>query len=363
MSRIQEAKEALGELFIVGLMGNGKDLSPDTARFLKDARIGGVLLFKDNFENAAQVARLITGIQNCRADLPLWVSVDQEGGRVQRFKGTGSPGEFLPIPVAAKIGEKGSTDLARRISCETARELRSVGANVNFTPVADILTNPENPVIGDRAFGTDAETVSQFACAVVEGHLEMGVEPCVKHFPGHGDTDLDSHFALPRVDTDLATLRAREWKPFRDAFAAGCKWVMTAHVLMPAIDAEKPATLSRRAITDVLRGELGFDGLIVSDDLQMHAVTEHYGADVAPRMALQAGCDLLIYRTETVARLAWESLTQDLENGRLDPELVLVAAERSRSLKRARHAGDPARFHGEIKDLGSAERAALYRMV
>jgi beta-N-acetylhexosaminidase len=209
-----------------------------------------------------------------------------------------------------------------------------VGVNLNFSPVADINTNPKNPVIGRRSYGETEEQVSKFVSAAVRGHLTEGVQPCLKHFPGHGDTTVDSHLALPKVSNPLATLKEREFKPFSKGFKSGCNFVMTAHILFPEIDPEFPATLSRKILRTFLREEMRYKQIIVSDDMEMGAITDHYGAEDAPRLAIEAGCDLLIYRSESKTRAAYAALTAAIETGKLAPEVVLTAAERSRALKK-----------------------------
>jgi beta-N-acetylhexosaminidase len=327
MSRYDQAKAALGELFIIGF--SGKTLSQETESFISQASIGGVIFFAHNYESPAQIAELSNQVQACRKNLPLWVCVDHEGGRVQRFK-TG----FTRIPDALAISKTDSPKLAFDIAELMGKELAAVGVNVNFSPVTDINSNPDNPVIGVRAFGDNEEQVSKMATAVVRGHLLGGVVPCAKHFPGHGDTSEDSHFALPRVDTPLETLREREFKPFSKAFKAKCPMVMTAHVICAALDDKVPATFSKRVLQEVLRDELRFQKLIVSDDLEMQAVTDHFGAEEAPRLALEAGCDLLIYRSEAAARHAYESVLKALDEDRLAPEVILEAARRSQEVKK-----------------------------
>lgn len=325
-SNTREAIAALGELFIMGF--KGLELSPETSSFLTQSSIGGVILFAHNYEIPAQVAELTNQIQECSKGLPLWVSVDHEGGRVQRFKKG-----FTRIPEAAAISATQSPKLAYEIAELMANELRAVGINLNFSPVADIATNPKNPIIGNRAFGTTADEASKFCSAVVRGHLAAGVQPCVKHFPGHGDTSTDSHLTLPAVETSLEMLKKREFLPFMKAFKSGCSFVMSAHVLIKSIDPQVPATLSTQILRDILRKQLRYDGIIISDDLEMNAITDHYGAEEAPRLALQAGCDLLIYRSEAAARKGYASLIAALEGGTLAPEIVLEAAARSRALK------------------------------
>lgn len=353
MSRIDDAKTKLGELFIIGF--DGKELSDETSAFLSQSKIGGVLLFARNYSDPQQVHELIRQIQECRSKHPLWVSVDQEGGRVQRFKNG-----FTPLPTGESIGKTQSPKLAFEIAEVTAKELRSVGVNINFSPVTDILTQPANPVIGDRAFGSDEETVSKMSTAITRGHLVQRVQPCIKHFPGHGDTELDSHFALPKVSTSLEVLREREFKPFVKNFKSRCSFVMTAHILVPSIDPELPSTLSSKTLRTILRDELRYTKIIVSDDLEMQAITDHFGANDAPRMAVEAGCDLLIYRNEDAARSAYEALTQALENGSLEPQLVLEAAERSMSLKEeVLHPYEPTSVQEMKKIVGCAEHLAI----
>ncbi len=327
-SALQKSLQSLGELFIMGF--KGLELEPETSQFISKARIGGVILFSHNYENPAQIAELSNEIQECRADLPLWVAVDHEGGKVQRFRKG-----FTRIPDAAAIGEMRSPKLTFEISELIAKELKAVGVNLNFCPIADIATNPKNPVIGVRSFGSTEKTVSQMASAMVRGHLVSGVQPCLKHFPGHGDTNTDSHFALPRVDTPLETLLKREMVPFLKGFRAKCGMVMTAHIIVSKVDPKVPATLSRIILQDILRGQLGYDKVIVSDDMDMKAIAGHFGAEDAPRLALEAGCDQLIYRTEATARFAYEALRKDLETGKLKPERVLESVARVRSLKKS----------------------------
>jgi beta-N-acetylhexosaminidase len=326
-SNLELAKKALGQLFITGF--NGLELSDETSAFLSQAHIGGVVLFTANYESPGQVAELINQIQECRAGDPLWISVDYEGGRVQRFRKS-----FTKIPEAAAIAAMDSPRLTFEISEMVAKELNAIGVNVNFAPVADINTNPKNPVIGPRAYGSDEETVTKQITAVVRGLLMQKVQPCVKHFPGHGDTSTDSHFSLPKVDTDLNTLLEREFKPFSKAFRSHCSMVMTAHIICTKLDAERPATLSSKILTDILRKQLRYSGLIISDDMEMKAITDHFGVDDAPRLAIEAGCDILIYRTEAAARKAYASLSQALDSGKLAPERVLIAEKRIRDLKK-----------------------------
>ncbi len=326
MTLKKDAHRSLGQLFIMGF--TGLELSEQTSTFISQVGIGGVILFSQNFENPGQIAELTNQIQECQSDSPRWVSVDYEGGRVQRFKRG-----FTRIPDAATIGAMDSPKYTFEIAEVIAKELKAVGINLNFCPVADIATNPKNPVIGNRSYGNHEEQVSKLVTAVVRGHLVNGVQPCVKHFPGHGDTNTDSHYALPRIDTSLEVLQNREFKPFLKAFKSKCSMVMTAHILNPKLDPKLPATLSKFILQDILRKQLRFEKVIISDDLEMKAITDHFGAEDAPRMALEAGCDMLIYRSENAARSAYEALAKALEKGTLSAETVLQAAKRIKELK------------------------------
>jgi beta-N-acetylhexosaminidase len=326
-STIDAARQALGQQFMIGF--SGLELADETATFLSQAKIGGVILFGHNFESPAQLAELSNQIQECRIGQPLWIAADHEGGKVQRFKKG-----FTRIPEAALIGKANSPKLTYELGEMMAAELRAVGVNINFCPVADIATNPKNPVIGSRAFGDHEDIVTKISTAIVRGHLVQGVQPCVKHFPGHGDTSTDSHFALPRVDTPLEVLREREFKPFVRAFKSHCSMVMTAHILNSQLDPKLPATLSSRVLRDLLRKEMRYTKLIISDDMEMKAITDHFGAEDAPRMAIEAGCDMLIYRSEAGARHAYASVLKALEDGKLDPVWVLEADARIQEIKK-----------------------------
>lgn len=325
MSLVERAQERLGELFVMGF--EGKTLSDDTSAFLAQAGIGGVILFAPNYESPRQLAELASQVQACCAKErpPIWISVDQEGGKVQRFKQG-----FTLIPSAARIGATQSPKLAFEISEAVAKELRACGINLNFAPVADINTNATNPVIGklDRSFGTTEDLVTKMVSSFVRGHVVQGVQPCLKHFPGHGHSDVDSHFGLPRVATTLGEMRLREFRPFMRGVRSRGEMIMSGHIVFPAVDPERPATLSKTFLTEILRDELQFEGVLFSDDMEMQAITDHFGAEEAPRLALEAGCDVLIYRSEKATRHAYASLRKALEGGTLSPERVIQAADR-----------------------------------
>ena len=281
---------ACGQLIVGGFTGERAPAS--FAAALSRGTLGGAILFARNLTgHVAQVAELTAQLRAAAArDLPPpIVSIDQEGGRVARI-----PAPALVLPPMRALGDRGTPALAERVARAQARELAALGFTMNFAPVLDVDTNPANPVIGDRAFSSDAERVALFGAAYVRGLQSGGVLACGKHFPGHGDTALDSHYALPKVTHTLDRLDQVELVPFRAAIHAGVSSIMTAHILCSSLDAERPATLSRAACTTLLRGELGFEGVIVSDDLEMKAITDRYSIEEAATGAIDAGCDLLL---------------------------------------------------------------------
>jgi beta-N-acetylhexosaminidase len=250
------------------------------------------MLFRPNIENPIQVAGLVRALRAASpADAPLVVSVDQEGGRVQRLR---SP--LTVWPDMASVAAAGDVHRTRAVGRALASEIAALGIGWNFAPVFDLHTNPQNPVIGNRSFGPRADAAVDHALAFWRGLREASVLGCAKHFPGHGDTHADSHLELPTVAHDERRLREVELAPFAAAARAGIEAIMTAHVLYPAWDAKLPATLSRRIAHDILRGELGFAGMLVSDDLGMRAVADHYPVEELVVQSLLAGVDHFLVR-------------------------------------------------------------------
>jgi len=289
-------------------------ITPEIRSLAREFSLGGVILFSRNIEAPEQVAELSYDLQQLAGETPLWVSVDQEGGRVARLR---KP--FTEWPPMAVLGRSQDTGLARRFAAALAAELRAVGITLDYAPVLDIHTNPKNPVIGDRALAEDADSVARLGAAIVTGLQENGVAACGKHFPGHGDTSVDSHLDLPLVEHPPDRIRRVECVPFRAAIRAGVAFIMTAHVLVPAIDEEQPATLSRRIVHEMLREELGFDGVILSDDLEMKAVANSYTVPDATVGAVSAGCDAVLVCSGSVEAqaAALEALVHAVEQGRI----------------------------------------------
>jgi len=283
------------------------EINGEIAAMLQEYRFGGVILFSENLKNTADAVRLVRGIQRAAAlkgGLPLFIGADQEGGNITRLgQGTCLPGNMA-------IGAAGSTEYAYEAGAVTGRELHAVGLNVNFSPVADVNDNPENPIINLRSFGSDPDKVSQMAVSMARGIESAGVVPVGKHFPGHGNTSSDSHTSLPRVEKDLDVLREIELKPFQALIDAGIQMLMCAHIQFPALDsttfrsisdgqeAVVPATFSRAILRDLLRGEMGFDGVIITDAMNMDAIAKNITPADAVVRALAAGADMICMPVE-----------------------------------------------------------------
>jgi beta-N-acetylhexosaminidase len=329
--RIEDLKTALAQLFIVGF--EGTELSGDLRDLFRLYPPGGVILFTRNLEDPDQIDRLTRDLQDPEAHLPLLVCIDQEGGRVWRL-----PDGFTFFPEARALGNAGADSLAHSAAMVIAEELAAVGINCNFAPVLDLHTNPKNPVIGDRAFGSDPQAVTALARAILLGFRSHGIAGCGKHFPGHGDTDLDSHETLPTVSMDRKRLSSVEMAPYRllarDA-RRPLEMVMTAHVRYPELDPGRPATLSRKILQGALRGQIGFDGLIVTDDLEMGAITEAYGPDEAALLALRAGADFLMFcHTPSHLPACIETLVRSLQRGETSYDRVRRSLNRIEKFKR-----------------------------
>jgi len=312
----------LPRLFSAGFEGT---TPPAELLALVEAGLGGVVLFKRNVESPEQLLQLVSLLKRAAHPRPLVVSIDQEGGRVARLRGQ----PWAPLPAMRVLGEASDAESrVRAVSALLARELRAVGIDLDFAPVLDVDTNPANPVIGDRSFSREPAVVARLGAIFVEELQRGGVAACGKHFPGHGDTDVDSHLALPRVAHPRQRLEQVEFVPFRAAVTAGAAALMTAHVVCEALDPDLPATLSPRAIR-VLRDELDFDGAIVSDDLEMGAVANRWPMGEVAWRALAAGCDhLLVCRSLERLRLALDGVEEALRAGDLEEARVSEAVAR-----------------------------------
>jgi len=291
--------------------------------------MGGVILFQNNLQDPLQIAKLNNQLQRLSTLAPLLIMIDQEGGRVSRL-----PPHFTRFPAGALLGYCNSHKLSYRVGQATARELRAVGINMNLAPVLDVNTNPANPVIGDRAFGSNPTLVSKLGLAMMVGLEDQGVIACGKHFPGHGDTVKDSHHELPTVSHPMNRLIQVEFKPFQHAIENRMKAIMTAHVIYSALDPRFPATLSRKIITKLLREAMRFRGLVLTDDLYMKAVTDHYQLSEAVLKAIAAGADLLLVcRNPELQANILEDLCKAVRRGTISEKRIDLSLSRILSLK------------------------------
>jgi beta-N-acetylhexosaminidase len=335
-------RHLVGGLFILGFDGTAVDAA--LAETIRRWRPAGFILFRRNIGTPVQLATLCRDLRALYPpDQPPLISVDQEGGRVARLRAP-----FTELPAARVLGKlyerSGSLELVRRAAEVTAAELTAVGVNFNFAPVLDVDSNPANPIIGDRAYAQTPEIVSAVAREVIVTYQRRGLMACGKHFPGHGDTAADSHLELPLVPRDRESLEDIELPPFRDAAAAGVAALMTAHVLYPALDPDWPATLSRPILTELLRDEMGFEGLIVTDNMEMRGVWGRWPAAELTRRAVEAGCDLFIGggggldgrhpQTEIQFELM-DTLAAQVEAGEVSIALLEASLARIRRVKAA----------------------------
>lgn len=328
-------------MLMVGIPGPSVD--QETLDLLNEVKPLAVILFARNTPDLESTVALTTELRERYPELLL--AIDHEGGRVQRL---GPP--FTHLPAALEMARCGDPELLRMAGRLHAGELRAAGFDIDFAPVLDVHTNPANPVIGDRAFGTTPEEVIHFALPYMQGLAEAGILGCAKHFPGHGDTSVDSHLALPRLGRETHSrgrLRELEMRPFARAIAQGAPMMMTAHIVVEAYDDQLPATMSPTLIDGCLRDELGYNGFVVSDDLEMKAIADEWGVGPGAVAAIGAGCDACLVCLTTPAVLeAHQSLVLALENGTIERGAVArIAKRRDKLLKRAR------RMKGFPRDL------------
>src|SRR5690606_17049579 len=305
----------VGQLIISGI--KGLTLLPEEAEFIRNSKLGGIILFAHNYQDPAQLAELVNVIQKERDEYPLFISVDQEGGRVARFKT-----HFSQLPPMLHLSKLDSPKITFEVHQLLAKELAACGVNVCYSPCCDILTNPENKVIGDRAFGEDAETVEKHISAAIRGLQTNGIMACAKHFPGHGDTHKDSHVDLPLVKTSLKELQNREMIPFIKASKSRVEFMMMGHLLVDALDEKYPTSLSAKAY-DFLRNETKFTKIVITDDMEMKAVSDRYSIEEAAILAMNAGADMLLYRFMEDAQKAVNAVREAVKKRGIKKEIML----------------------------------------
>jgi beta-N-acetylhexosaminidase len=322
-------EEKIGQMILAGIQGSVLD--DEAKRMITEDKVGGIILYAANITSLEGMVSLVNSIKNSNTanPTPLFISVDQEGGKVSRL-----PKEFSPIPSNGKVGSKNNAALVEEMGKLLARELTLTGFNVNFAPVLDVNSNPSNPVIGDRSFGSTPSLVCKLGIAEMKGLRSQGIIPVVKHFPGHGDTSVDSHLDLPVVNKTAEHLKKLELLPFEAAVKEQAEAVMVAHILYPKLDPSKPASLSEAIIGKLLREDMGYKGVVITDDLGMGAIKKHFNLADAAVQTVLAGSDILLvahgYDNE---KLVFDTLVQSVKKGVIPESRINDSVYRILSLK------------------------------
>jgi beta-N-acetylhexosaminidase len=329
---MESLREKIGQMIMVGC--GGESLSRDERLIFAEYDFGGFILFGRNCCEPRQILSLCRDLWHGASSQPPLIAIDQEGGNVHRL-----PRPFTHFPAAARIGARNDLDLAYRAGRATAAELALAGINLNLAPVLDVNSNPDNPIIGTRAFGVEPKTVSAMSSAWTRGLRDGGIIPCGKHFPGHGDTNEDSHFDLPVVTRSLAEIEAVELPPFVDACLSNIEALMTAHVKFTVLDSNYVATLSEPIVTGLLRHQLGYDGIVFSDDMEMKAVSDRYDPGEAALLALRAGVDVMLFchdlekAVQAMERLCAEAAREPALRAQVEASHRRISALKQHGLK------------------------------
>lgn len=320
--------EKIGQLVMVGLSGETADAQVES--FIKEKYVGGIILVGSNINQIEQTLELVNQLKslNNTGKIPLFLGIDEEGVNVTRF-----PDQIIPTPTSREIGRSNDPSWAFDMGEAMAQKIGAFGFNINFAPVLDIDSNPNNPVIGNRSFGATPDQVSDFGIEQMKGISHQRIVPVIKHFPGHGDTDVDSHVDLPIINHDQDRVRSFEIQPFERAIDQGAEAIMTGHLLVPAFDDQYPASLSEAIITGLLREELGFEGVVMTDDLSMNAIGKQYEIGEAAVQSIRAGTDLLMIVNPNEAVVALDALEEAVHSGGLSEEMVDQRVHRILTLK------------------------------
>ncbi|WP_342505516.1 beta-N-acetylhexosaminidase [Sporosarcina sp. FSL K6-2383] len=350
--------EKVGQLLVIGV--EGTSFSDEMDNLIRNYHVGGVIVMGKNVSTAAEMLQLINNIKQTNEPnkIPLFMSVDEEGGRVSRL-----PAGISKLPEAAKMGKQNDKTISYRAGNYVAEVLHEFGYNMNFAPVLDINNNPKNPVIGDRSLGADPELVGRLGVATMHGMMDNGIISVVKHFPGHGDTVVDSHKALPKVEVTLERLRNVELVPFQQAIDKGADAVMVAHILFPALDPDYPSSMSEAIITDLLRDDMQFDGIVITDDLTMGAIANDYTVPEAAVQSFISGSDLLLIvngydnQINTV-----NALVAAIEAGEITEERLNESVKRILTLKEKYDVADDVNESVDAKKLNDLYQELISRL-
>ncbi|WP_138751440.1 beta-N-acetylhexosaminidase [Paenibacillus sinopodophylli] len=347
--------EKIGQLVLIGV--EGTELQAPTTDLIDNFHVGGFILYKYNIIDAEQTLKLLNQLKerNKPSKAPLWLSIDQEGGKVSRM-----PEQFTKTPTAASIGKANNQSYTRGIGQALGAEIRALGFNMDFAPVLDINSNPANPVIGNRSFGSHAETVITHGIETMKAIQSEKIAAVVKHFPGHGDTSVDSHLDLPVVNKSLAELTTFELLPFMEAIRQDADAIMVAHLLIPSIDKTYPSSLSKSVITDLLRKKLGYDGVVITDDMTMGGITDHFDVGEAAVKSIQAGSDIILIGHDYDTQIAvLKSLKLAARDGVITKDALEQSVYRILSLKQKYELQDESIASVDIKAVNQQIQSAL----
>lgn len=342
-------EDKIGQMILAGVSGTSIDANAN--KLISQFHVGGIIFYKYNFETPTQVIQLVNQLKaRNSSSLPLLLGVDQEGGRVTRL-----PGGLTNFPPNKQIGQVNNPEFSYKVGTLLGHELKEFGLNLDFAPVLDINSNPNNPVIGDRSFGNNAEVVSKLGIQTMKGIQSQNVITTIKHFPGHGDTSVDSHLDLPIVNKSLKELKELELIPFERAINQGADVVMVAHILLPQLDKTNPGTMSKAVMTDLLRKQLGFTGVIITDDMTMGAITEHYGIGKAAVESVKAGSDIILvgHDYNNVVKII-SSLKTAVQNGEISEQRLNDSIERIIQLKRKYSINDTKVDNPNINEINNS---------
>jgi len=359
-------EQKIGTMLMLGWEGDNPtddtEVCAKNREIVQEMEVGGIILMGRNVrhDDLAVTVNTINELQALSRE-PLLVNVDQEGGMVARFQDG-----VTVMPSAMTLGATRRPDLAYKACYACAEELIALGVNYDFAPSVDVNNNPDNPIIGTRSCSESPDVVAEFGAQAIRGFQDAGVVACAKHFPGHGDTAVDSHLALPSVPYPRERLEAMELKPFRAAIAAGVSSIMTTHIMFPALDPDLPSTLSRKIITGLLRGEMGYDGVIVTDSMEMKGIADNWSVPEASVLAIEAGVDILLipHKLETM-RESREAVIKAVKDGRIPESRIDESVARIMAMKRGYHL-DERRFADPgtlAKSLRTPEHLAIQREI
>lgn len=326
-------EEKVGQMMFYGV--NGTNVDDKVVNLFEDQHAGGIILYGhrnfwgSSLDNNVKYVNSIKKANRQNSDIPLFIGFDEEGGSMSQLSQ-----ELMRTPSKGELGNTNDSSLATGIGAGTAKKLKLLGINTDFGTVLDINTNKNNPIIGVRSYGSTKEKVTEFGINELKAIQNEGVIPTVKHFPGHGDTEVDSHLGLPSLNHDLNRLKSTELVPFQTAINNGVDMVMTAHIMLPQIDKEYPATMSKKILTDLLRDEMGYKGVIITDDLEMQAISKNWDLGEAAIKSVEAGADiLLVCHTIENQQKVYNAVVQGVNDGKIDENRIDESVRRILRLK------------------------------